>query len=223
MEEFERARDTMPAWRFEMFYKGLFTRPAGLIYDSFDPDIHVIDGEVPPVKWPRYVGLDFGAVNTALLWCAHSRESDHYVIYRESLSGGQSTREHAAKAKALASGYNMGGWWGGAASEDQQRMDWSAAGIPVRRPPVKDVEAGIDRVTRLLKERRLYVHRSCKGLIDEFGSYRRKLNENGQPTEDIEDKRSYHRLDALRYLASGLLPGFHGVMGAGSGPERPRG
>lgn len=201
--EYERARRTMPAWRFQMFYRGEFTRPEGLIYGCFDP-AHVVEPFEIPRDWPLHVGQDYGAVNTALVWLAEDRQTRRYFAYQESLSGGKTTNQHAAAAKALATGRRVWGWWGGAPSEDQQRMDWAAAGVPVQRPPIKDVEAGIDRVTQLLQDRRLFVFRSCRGLLDEFGSYRRKLDAAGQPTEEIEDKRKFHRLDALRYVAAGL-------------------
>jgi phage terminase large subunit-like protein len=36
-EEYERARASMPPWRFRLYYEGLFERPAGMIYDAFEP------------------------------------------------------------------------------------------------------------------------------------------------------------------------------------------
>jgi hypothetical protein len=91
---------------------------------------------------------------------------------------------------------------GGAPSETQQRMDWRQAGLNVQEPTIADVEGGIDRVTRLLKEDRLRVFRDCRGLIDELGRYSRKMDAEGNPTDEIQDKRHYHRLDALRYAAT---------------------
>jgi hypothetical protein len=41
-------------------------------------------------------------------------------------------------------------------------------------------------------------------LIDDLEAYARVLDENDEPTERIEDKETWHRLDALRYLAAGL-------------------
>jgi hypothetical protein len=36
VEEWERAKATMPLWKFNLFYRAIFTRPAGLIYDCFN-------------------------------------------------------------------------------------------------------------------------------------------------------------------------------------------
>jgi hypothetical protein len=207
--EFERAKATMPAHRFQMFYEGLLSRPAGLIYDCYRDEIggHLVEDFPVPPGWARWVGVDFGAVNTALLWLAQQPETGVYYAYRESLSGGLSTAEHCAQNLRLAAGENVVGWYGGSGSETQQRMDWMEAGVPVLPPPVGDVEGGIDRVTGLLKTHKLRVFRSCVGLRDEFGSYKRKLNDLGQPLDEIENKRAFHRLDALRYVASGIVGG----------------
>jgi hypothetical protein len=45
-EEFERARRTLPGWKFDLFYRGLYTRPAGMIYDCFGDLLHP-EGHLP--------------------------------------------------------------------------------------------------------------------------------------------------------------------------------
>ena len=95
---------------------------------------------------------------------------------------------------------------GGASSETQFRMDWGAAGLEVLEPPIKEVESGIDRVTQLMKQDRFRVFRSLSGLRDELGSYRRKLDERGEPTEEILNKRIYHRC----FIAGTLVSTING-------------
>jgi len=97
----------MPPWKFSMWYKGEFTRPAGLIYDCVDPSLHYWpDMEIaagtqydpdwmPPPEWKRYVGIDFGAPNFAAIFLAeetgyHELEGptrDGQPIYRKTESG----------------------------------------------------------------------------------------------------------------------------------------
>lgn len=201
LEEYERARDTLPRWKFEMFYNGEFSRPAGMIYEDFT-EHHIAQPFDIPSFWPQYLGVDFGATNTAKIWIAQDPVSGLYYAYRESLEGGKSTSEHVKGV----TGYKVRNLlaWGGAKSEVQQRADWGVAGLGVNEPPFADVEAGIARVIGLLRSRRLYVFSTCKGLIDEFGTYSRELDASGQPTEKIKDKSTYHRLDALRYVAAGI-------------------
>ncbi len=212
-QEYERAKRTLPAWKFNMFYNGEFTRPAGMIYSDFDETTQVIDDPILDPSTPRYVGIDFGAVHTAMVWIAHDLERDVYTVYRESLAGDRTTQQHVQIAKEQARGENVLVWAGGSKSEVQQRLDWNAAGIYVSEPPISDVEAGIDRVIELMKTKRLFVARSCRGLLDEIGTYSRETDERGQPTEKIKDKATFHRLDALRYAVLALsrspLGGIH--------------
>jgi hypothetical protein len=97
--------------------------------------------------------------------------------------------------------------YGGAGSEDQWRTEFTKAGLPVKEPPIKEVEAGINRVYAMLKTGKLVIMDCCRGLLDEIGSYSRKLDDKDEPTEEIEDKNTYHRLDGLRYICSYLEGG----------------
>lgn len=201
--EFERAKRTLVRWKFEMFYRGNFSRPAGLIYEDFC-DEHIVPDFDPPAEWPRYVGLDFGPVHTSTIWLAHDVERDAFYLYRETLEGGMSTEQHAEKARQRGIGERVVAWAGGAASEDQYRMDWQTFGVRIQQPPIREVEPQIDRVIALLKNRQLFVMESMTGIRDEFGTYSRKLDNYGQPTDAIKDKETFHRLDALRYIIAYL-------------------
>lgn len=204
MAEFERAKRTLPEWKFRMFYLGEFTRPAGLIYGDFTEQ-HVVDDFAIPAEWPRYVGVDFGAVNTAKVWIAHDIERAAYYVYRVTLDGDKTTRQHALDTLQQAKGERVVTAWGGAASEKQFRADWSDAGFHIQEPPISDVEGGIDRVISLIKSYQLFVMRSCRPLLDEFGIYSREVDERGNPTEKIKNKSDFHCLDGLRYVVSGLV------------------
>lgn len=205
--EYERAKASLPAWKFEMFYNGNFSRPAGLIYSDYIDDYrenggHLVHPFDLPPAWPRSVGIDFGANNTATVWRAHDPQTDVYYLYLETLEGGMTTNQHAAKLQERGAGLNMSFIKGGAKSETQQRMDWQAAGVSIYEPDIADVEAGIDRVIELFKTHRLYVFDTCHGIRDELGTYSREVDEQGQATEKIKSKETFHRLDALRYIAA---------------------
>jgi hypothetical protein len=211
--EYYRQKAKMVAWKFAMFYDGLFTHPAGLIYEDFINSYREEGGhkvhpfEIPP-EWPRYVGLDFGPVHTATIWLAKNPELNIYFLYRETLEGGMTTTKHVEKAKERADKENVIKWTGGSGSEDQYRMDWTDAGIAVQEPDVKDVEPGIDRVIELIKTKRLFVFDNCKGILDELGIYSRVVDDYGNPTDEIKDKKSFHLLDGLRYDVIGLSGGW---------------
>ncbi len=204
--EFERARKSLPDWKFALQYRAEFKRPAGLIYGDYIDEIgaHLVAPFEIPKEWPRYVGIDFGAVNTATMWLAEDVAKKAYYLYRETLEGGLSTKEHAAKAKERSASERVISWHGGSKGETQQRMDWQQAGVYVQEPPVDDVESGIDKVVALLREKRLFVFSDCKGTRDQLARYRRKVDAQGQTTDAIQDKETFHLLDALRYVTLGL-------------------
>lgn len=175
-------------------------RPAGRIYEEFT-DACIVEDFPIPITWPVWRGVDFGAVHQAVIWLAEDPNKHVFYLFFEYLHGDRTTQEHVDKV--LERGEECTSW-GGAPSEDQQRRDWSAAGLAVLKPPISDVEAGIDRVKDMLKERQLFVFKSCKGVIGEFGDYSRVLDAEGKPTDEIKNKSEYHRLDGLRYVAAGV-------------------
>lgn len=206
-EEYERLRSILPKWKFDMFHRGLLTRPPGMIYEDFIDEYrenggHKVKEFALPTAWPRYVGVDPGARNTAKLWIAHDTEHDEYYVYRESLEGSKSTAQHAKEAIEIVQKHmeRVVMFFVGQKAETQQRMDWYAAGVTnIAEPPFHDVESGIDKVIELLKQHRIYFFDTCTGILDEMGRYSRKLDALGQVLDEIKDKETYHRLDALRY------------------------
>lgn len=201
-KEYEKRKLTMPLWKFKMFYMGEYARPAGMIYEDYDEEIHKIKPFTIPAAWPRYVGIDPGAVNTALVYVAADEARGRFYAYRSSLDGNKTTGQHVADVKQYEDFNHVLKWMGGAKSEKQFRMDWTEAGIKVEEPVYSDVEVGIGRIIRLFKEKRLYIfdNEDNRGLFDEIGTYARVLDANAQPTLKIKDKEKFHRLDALRYV-----------------------
>ena len=203
VETYEDARRTFPTWKFEMFYNGNFSRPAGLIYEDFT-DWHKCDPFRIPPNWPRWLGVDFGAVHTAKIFVVQDPGTLIYYVVADPLNGNMTTQQQVDSVKG--NRYYQHGMtaFGGAPSEKQPRMDWSQAGLPVHAPYVTDVEAGIDRVIAMLKQKQLRVFSTCTRILDELGTYSRELDAQGEPTEKIRNKENYHCLDGLRYVVIGL-------------------
>ena len=205
--EFKWAEERLPRWKFRMFYEGEYDQPAGLIYSDYEPKIHLIDPFPIPDNWRRFVGIDFGPIHNALIWLAEKPEPDaggrfSYYAYRESMRGNRTTAQHVLAALSESDAQYVTGWYGGSAAEKQDRWDWRDAGISVQGPTIHSVEAGIDRVIGLFKQKRLFVFRTMKGLRDELGTYSRELDAVGDPTEKIKNKSDFHRLDALRSVVA---------------------
>jgi hypothetical protein len=76
--------------------------------------------------------------------------------------------------------------------------------MPVVEPLVGDVEVGIQTVYGLMAEHSLTVFRSCSRWLDEVGTYSRKMDASGQPTDAIQDKDTFHLLDSTRYVLASI-------------------
>ena len=202
MKEYRRAKEKLPDWRFAMFYDGQFRRPAGLIYQDFNEITMTCEPiDIDPL-WEHVVGVDFGGANNATLWLARNPEDGRWYAYHESLMGHKSTADHVRSALDTARGVPDLTAVGGAVGETQQRLDWDTEGFVVEEPPVFDVEAGISRTISLIKSDRLRIFRNLRGILNDLGGYRRKLDESGEPTNDIVFKKRFHYADALRYAST---------------------
>jgi hypothetical protein len=206
--EWERAKRDLPGWKFNMFYRGVFDRPAGLIYGCFDRAVHTMPRFTIPDAWPRFVGIDFGGVHTAAVFFAqehspHGLPSGRYIGYREYLEGDRTARQHT---EALLAGEpRIPVTVGGSFSEGQWRSEFATAGMPVQKPPISDVEVGINRVYAGLKTGTFVLFDDLVKTIDQVETYSRELDDRGEPTEEIEDKETYHYLDAWRYIGAHLV------------------
>lgn len=210
LEEFDRARRELPLWKFLMFFRGQFSRPAGLIHDRFDPHRHVVARFAIPGAWPRFVGVDFGATNTAAIYLAEEQDANRlptgrFFVYREYHPGKLPPETHAVRL--LEGEPRQPTFVGGNPNEQAWRDRFAAAGIGMAEPPVKEVEVGIDAVYSLFAQDRLLIMDDLVELLDELQSYSRKLDDAGEPTEDIDSPNLYHLLDALRYIGVWLTRG----------------
>lgn len=208
--EYDRAKRDLPQWKFDMFYNALFTRPAGLIYDAVDETKHIVPRFTIPDQWQRYLGLDFGGVNTVGIFFAQDPQTKRLYAYREYKAGQRSAVEHAYNL--LEREPMVPDCVGGSGSEDQWRTEFrrggefngKKVGLPVREPAVKEVEVGIDRVYGATKRDEIYYFDDLEHFLEEKRTYSRELNEAGEPTEKIEDKSDFHFMDAERYIIGWL-------------------
>jgi hypothetical protein len=214
--EFERARRDLPDWKFKMFYQAIFTRPVGQIYDCFDEATMKIARRELPTHWRRYLGLDFGAVNTAGVFFAEDPENKRLYAYREYHAGGRTAKQHV---EALLAGepvvngrviipYAVGG----AKSEQNWRDEFRAAGLPVQETNLVETsvagrvssarEVGINRVYAAFQKGELLIFNDLQHTLDDIRSYSRKTDEAGNVTEEIDDPHSAHWCDCIRYLVA---------------------
>lgn len=239
-EKWERAKAKLPPWRFDMMYRGRFTRPAGQIYDCFEREKNTCPRFLIPRNWKRVQGVDFGNVNTASNWGAIDPKTDKIYIYRSYHAGGEDAEGHLAnwnqfehmmfelESELRHEPLSEPICYGGAPSEDDWRNQYAQAGLSINRPPISNVEAGIQLVYGLLKSGQLVIFDDLDKLIQDIETYSRKVNEHGEPLLEIDEKATFHRLDALRYLAMIALALLSGEgtetvkRSVGQAPDRPK-
>lgn len=72
--------DALTGVRHKRLRKGIWCAAEGLVYEEFDPDVHVHKAiKVPPVSWTRYITVDFGYTNPMVVqfWA----EDDEGILY----------------------------------------------------------------------------------------------------------------------------------------------
>lgn len=235
--EFERARAELPEWKFQLFYQAIFSRPAGMVYSSFDQERHTMKRFEIPDEWPRYLGMDFGPVHTAGMFYAAKPNTRLLFAYRQYLQGEISTKQHAfnllrdepigrdGKVRAPQC-------YGGSSSEGEWRFEFLMSGLVVGQPSVSEVEVGITRVFGCHRRDEIIVFDDLDTYLAQKLSYSYETDEVGEPlgTGAIEDKHSFHLLDAERYIvstirdapASGAERVRPIVHGSGPGPQLTR-
>lgn len=201
-EEYEDARKRLPPWKFDLFYRGRYSKPAGLIYDAFDEKGCVVKRFPIPKEWTCYVGMDFGGNNTAAVFFALEPASGNLYAYREYLAGGMSAAEHSKELKDLSKNENIIKRVGGSVSEDGWRESFTVADWRVSKPYIKDVEVGIDRVYAFHKLNKMFVFDDLTRLLEDFQTYSRELDDKYEATEKIREKERFHLMDATRYIIS---------------------
>lgn len=204
-EEFDEARATLPADEFEMLYRGRVATLRTLIYDCFDSVRHTTPRFEVPKEWKRYLGLDFGGVNTAGIFYAEEPGTGKLYGYREYLAGGRSAVEHAQE---LLKGEPMRPMCvGGSKSEEQWRREFRRGGLSVKAPQFSEVDLGILQVYSAHKQSKIIYFDDLEGILDQKGRYKRKRDKHGEVTDEIENKATFHFMDAERYIIAWIMRG----------------
>ena len=88
--------DALTGVRRERLRDGRWAAAEGLVYDGYDPAVHLVDPAPIPAEWPRTRALDFGFTNPFVCqWWALSPD-DQLVRYRELYVTGRLVTDAAA-------------------------------------------------------------------------------------------------------------------------------
>lgn len=207
---YDRAKATLNESIFQRDFEGRFVKIEGLIYPEFDRLDHVVEPFVIPEHWPRWSGLDYGWTDpTAVLGLTFDPESKEFFVYKEFYKNRQLAQIIGNFLKQEKFTYTI--------------YDPAAVAVmnEVRtvcklriEPADNDVDVGIQRITKLLKEKRIKLFDTCENLIRELEGYcYEKAPANGK--EPKPGHECSHSPDALRYGFSKNLAGIYDLVRVG--------
>ena len=214
-EEFEEQRAKMPGWKFRMFYEGKFEHPVGLVFDTFDRALDVVDRFPIPANWLWYAGHDFGSANPAAILYAQDPATGLIFRVHTYLPGGKSISQQVLDLKELTKGRTVIMRVGGAHQETGWRDAYSAQGWPISEPPQPGLEVQIGRAYPWHSKHRVKTFSDLHDFIDEIESFSYELDDKFKPTDKIENEANYHLQAADRYFLSSLPAEVSGTANRG--------
>lgn len=213
--------DALTGLRYKRGRLGLWVSAEGQVYDSFDPQFHVIEAFPIPAEWSRFRVIDFGYTNPFVCqWWAMDHDGRLY-LYREIYMTRRTVRVHAEQIKSLSEGETYVATIADHDAEDRATL--AEHGIKTIAAK-KDISSGIQAVQDRLKVQddgraRIYLFRDClvepdKSLYreypgdtqpvcteQEFGSYVWPDGKDGRPNKEVPVDAYNHGMDCVRYLA----------------------
>lgn len=202
-EEIERLRSLYNDQFFEQELEARFITISGLIYPSFDREIHVkkVYGKFQMEKY--ICGVDFGfAVPTSIL--SIGIKDGIYNVVKEHFESSMIIPKVIEKIQEFNTDFKFARIYCDPSHPDfikQMNDSFLRA-----EPGIRSVDKGISKIRDLLASEKLYVDETCDNLIREFQTYHFK------PGIDKPVKKDDHALDALRYALSSDIKPSSGKM-----------
>lgn len=187
----------------DRFIRGLWTMADGIIYDMYDPAVHVVD-TLPTIERLYCLGVDYGTTNpTRGILLGLGADQRLYAI-AEWAPGTGTTADRSRHLRHWLHTHGTPEYvFVDPAAADfklQLRQDGYAATTTIANA-TNNVSAGIGTVASLLSTRQLLIHSSCTNLLEEIVGYvwDSKTAEKG---DDKPVKENDHAADALRYAVA---------------------
>lgn len=211
--------DALTGVRYLRLRKGLWVQAEGVVYDGYDPAVHLIDlpaGGIPR-DWPRYWSVDFGYTNPFVcqMWAADP--DGRLYLYRELYHTGRLVEDHARRLLSVSEGDPRPR----AVICDHDAEDRATLDRHLKMtttPAKKEISPGIQAVASRLRpagdgKPRLFVVRGCTderdatladakkptSTAEEFEGYVWDTN-NGRKKGEVPVDKDNHGMDALRYM-----------------------
>ncbi|QMP84383.1 terminase large subunit [Streptomyces phage Dagobah] len=228
-ENYMAKLDALTGVRYQRLRKGIWCAAEGLVYEEFNPDVHLHRriGR-PPISWTRYITVDFGYTNPMVVQFWAEDEDGRLYLYKELYATKTTVDAMAPKIlkamdlnnnprpRAIICDHDAEGR---AVLERELGMSTTAA--------KKSVEDGIQAVKKRLlineadgrpglylcqdalveRDKELSDKKKPTCTIDEIVGYiwdRGTViaQNNGKPPKEMPVKADDHGMDALRYMVA---------------------
>lgn len=212
--------------RRQRLYEGKWVAAEGLVYEAFDPAVHLVDSfEIPP-EWPRYWAIDFGFTNPFVCqWWAEDPDGRLY-LYREIYRTKRTTDIHAKDILAQVTD-KAGNWTEPKPQKIICDHDAEARAVLERElglntmPALKTVGDGLDATMKRFAlaedgKPRIFL---CRNIVverdpdleerrlpcstqEEIVGYVWMKGQDGKPVKEDPVKENDHGMDAMRYTVA---------------------
>ena len=216
--------------RFKRGFLGVWGSGEDLVFEPFDPEIHIVDTTILP-NWPRYLSVDWGYRDaTSVIWWAHAPD-DRLYAYKEIYKTGLIKPDLIRLIKAHCDADDQIRYAAVDSADQDGVAQLKRAGFRVKEPK-KDRVAQIQVVQKRLKVddtgqpaifflRDRLVHPPDEDLkadylptevTDEFLSLSYSEKRTGNPQkDDAETDGEKHGIDGTSYLVRTLEKGSRGI------------
>ena len=210
--------------RFKRGFLGVWGSDEGLVFEKFDPEIHVVDTSTSIMpNWRRYLSVDWGFRNpSSVIWWARSPD-DRLYAYKEIYKTGLTKPDLIQLIKDNIDPYDRI-QYAAVDSEDQEGVEMlKRAGFRVNEPKkdrVAQIQAVQERLKvdptgqpaiRFLRERLVHPPDQnlkddyrCTDVVDEFLSLTYEEKMKGTRKDDQETVGDDHGTDGTAYLCTSL-------------------
>ncbi len=203
---YDRAKATMNESIYQRDFEGRFVKIEGLIYPDFNRIDHVVEPFEIPTHWPKWSGLDYGWSDpTSILGITYDPEGKQFFVYTQFYKNHQLAEKIGAFIKDNKFSYTI---WDPAAVAVMNEVR-NVCKLRMEQAD-NSVDIGIQRITKILKEKRFKVFDTCEDFIREMEGYCYEKNGSSKPGHDCS-----HSPDSLRYGFSRNLAGVYDLVRVG--------
>lgn len=201
-EEIDEARNQLTEDQFAQEYLADFRKQEGLVYKEFNRKNHIYqEAEIDRAEF--IAGVDFGYTNpTCVLDIIRDRQDRYWVVGEWYKTG----KTHEQVAEYIANQDYNKVFPDPASPEAIKILEDKKVNVYDVVKGQDSIATGIQKVRELFKQRRLFIHESCKNLIWELETYAYPEKKAMRNESETPIKENDHALDALRYALMTNVP-----------------